>query len=210
MGAIAAVHPAHDKLGQSLGGAPSLKVADLMCRTDWAAIAAIVQAVFAGFLVWLQWKVNKLQETTAALQKQLFEFQKTAEEVRNACHLYVRVRQKSLSLGLTISNLSEYDIWIRAARIYVKRDGVFVLAEQPVGGATHLPRGLSEDDFNIEDAIRRENDYELPIDMEFYVEVIADAKTKPVTRQSPIYRAQYHMGVSPVLTTLETSPPLGK
>ena len=135
----------------------------------------------------------------------LYKLQKTVEDSRDACLLYARVvRIQGQPLSLVISNLSNYDVWVKEVQLVVTRTAISQPGQRVIGGEFHLSRGRSESGLALQQALIIENgNVADTIDMDFYLNVKVWARDRTELRKSPVYRITWGNGQAANLTTLE-------
>jgi hypothetical protein len=143
--------------------------------TDYSAAVIMIAAVVQALVAYRLWRL-----------------QHAVESARNACLLYVRaIRNIGDPVRLSISNLSDYDLWIDEVELFVTR-----CASQPgqriIAKEKHLSRGHTESGVPLQDALIIENgNIADPVDIDFHVVVRAWARDRIETRESPRYNVAW-------------------
>ncbi len=138
---------------------------------DYSSVIIMIAAVAQAVVAYRLWRLQKAVETT-----------------RNSCLLYVRaVLNTGEPLKLSISNLSNYDLWINEVEVFVTRS-----ASRPghrvIATEKHLSRGNTEKGIPLQEALIIENgNIADPFDVDFHVTVKAWARDHIEVRESPKY-----------------------
>jgi hypothetical protein len=183
-------YPALKHLGELLIGVLGLSVALLELRhSEEANKHRDLRVKLAREANTLEAEKKQLYQQTLDLQREVHYLQQEIERKLTKVRLYVRVRNAASGLELSISNLSDFDLWINQARLIVTEAVGLTPGTHIIGDATRISRGLTENGYQLYGKLLSiHGNQPNRVDMKFYVQVEAEGVAdKPITIDSPKY-----------------------
>ena len=144
----------------------------------------------------LEAEKKQLYQQTLDLQREVHSLQQEIERKLTKVRLYVRVRNGTSGPELSISNLSDFDLWINQARLILTEAGSLTPGTHIIGGATRISRGLTENGYQLYGKLLSiHGNQPNRIDVKFYVQVEAEGVAdEPITINSPKYHFTFVQG----------------
>jgi hypothetical protein len=138
----------------------------------------------------LSQEANEYRAKNTELQGKVHALQESIEKKLTKIRVYVNVQQGQNCPVLSVSNLSEFDVWIEKVHLVVIETGNGTPEPPLIGEQTRISRGNSENGFKLYETLVGANrgSYD-SMNLVFYVKVVAVGVTdEAVTIKSSTYR----------------------
>jgi hypothetical protein len=152
-----------------------------------------------------------LQGKTLELQAQVHQLQEGIEKKLTKIRLYLKVEIAQNSPLLVVSNLSDFDIWVKKVDLVVLKSANGIPGSLLIGEETRISKGLAEKGFKLYGGLVEKNYNRLkPMDAEFYIEaVVTDVTDDAVTVKSSTYWLRTGRGTRLFQVIQESTAPSG-
>jgi len=132
-------------------------------------------------------EANTSRDEAPRLQIQVYQLQESIETKLTKIRLYVRARKAADGVHLSVSNLSEFDLWINQVVLVVTDAEKANPQGRIIGGGTRISRGKTEDGYYLNDNLVSINANRSDR-MTFHIRAVAvGVADEPVAINSPEY-----------------------